>query len=107
MKLYMSLTCLTGAEDTTKWQGIPQPSRSPVAPTYAGTWSTPTCSILIWSTVYGAPYRGEGALNVYTRQNTRWHVVFIEIQPNAYYKYMSQTAGVTLIFSGVVSFCIL
>ncbi len=32
------------------------------------------------------------ALNVYTSQNPRRHVVFIEIQPNAYYKYMSQTA---------------
>jgi hypothetical protein len=48
----------------------------------------------------------ERPLNVYTSQNPRQHVVFIEIQPNAYNKYPSQTAGVTLIFSGVVSFCI-
>ncbi len=46
------------------------------------------------------------SLNVYTTQNPRRHVVFIEILPNAYDNYLSQTAGVTKIFSGVVSFCI-
>jgi hypothetical protein len=29
-----------------------------------------------------------GVLNVYTGQNPRRHVVFIEIQPNAYYNYL-------------------
>ncbi len=45
-------------------------------------------------------------LNVDTGLNPRRHVVFIEIQPNAYSKYLSWTAGVTLIFFWVVSFCI-
>jgi hypothetical protein len=38
---------------------------------------------------------------VNTRQNPRRHVVFIEIQPNAYNKYLSQTARVTLILFGL------
>ncbi len=49
---------------------------------------------------------GLKSLNVYTGQNTRWHVILIEIQPNAYNKYLSPTAGVILIFFGVISFCI-
>ncbi len=41
-------------------------------------------------------------LNVYTRQNPRRHVVFIEIQPNAYNNYLSQTSEVILTFAGVI-----
>ncbi len=41
-----------------------------------------------------------------TRQNPRRYVVFIEIQPNEYNKYLFLMAGITLIFFGVVSFCI-
>jgi hypothetical protein len=45
-------------------------------------------------------------LNVYTGQNPRQHVVLIEIQPNAYHNYLSQTAWATLTFFGVISYCI-
>jgi hypothetical protein len=41
---------------------------------------------------------------VYTGQNPRRHVVLIEIQPNAYYTYLSQTARVILTFFGVMFF---
>jgi hypothetical protein len=44
-------------------------------------------------------------LNEDTGQNPRRHIVLVEIQPNAYNKYLSQTAGVILIFLGVISFC--
>jgi hypothetical protein len=37
-------------------------------------------------------------LNVYTGQNPRRHVVFIEIQPNAYNNHLFQAAGVILTF---------
>jgi hypothetical protein len=50
-------------------------------------------------TLYWAERR---PLNVYTRQKPRRHVVFIEIQPNAYNNYLSQTAGVILTFAGVI-----
>ncbi len=50
--------------------------------------------------------RGSCPLNVYTGQNPRQHVVLTEIQPNAYYDYLSQTAGVILTFFGVIYFCI-
>ncbi len=33
---------------------------------------------------------------MYTGQNPRQHVVLIEIQPNAYNNYLSETAGVIL-----------
>ncbi len=42
------------------------------------------------------------SLNVDTGENPRRHVVFIKIKPNAYNKYLSQMAGATLIFLGVV-----
>ncbi len=41
-------------------------------------------------------------LNVDARQNPRRRVVLIEIQPNAYKKNLSKTAGVILIFLGVI-----
>ncbi len=41
-------------------------------------------------------------LNVDTGQNPRRHVILIEIQPNAYNKYLSPTAGIILRFVGVV-----
>jgi hypothetical protein len=41
-----------------------------------------------------------------TGQNPRQHVVLIDIQPNAYNKYLFQTAGVILRFVGVFYFCI-
>jgi hypothetical protein len=41
-------------------------------------------------------------LNVFARQNPRRHVVLKEIQPNAYNKNLSKTAGVILIFLGVI-----
>jgi hypothetical protein len=44
-------------------------------------------------------------LNVYTGQNPRRPVVLIEIEPNAYKNYLSQTAGVILTFFGVICFC--
>jgi hypothetical protein len=40
-----------------------------------------------------------------TGQNPRRHVVFIEIWPNAYNNYLSQTAEVILTFTGVIYFC--
>jgi hypothetical protein len=42
----------------------------------------------------------------YTGQNPRQHVVLVEIQPNAYNKYLSQMAGVILTFFGVIYFCV-
>jgi hypothetical protein len=48
---------------------------------------------------------GEGGpLNVDTGQNPRRHVVLIEIRPNAYNMNLSKTAGVILIFLGVIFF---
>jgi hypothetical protein len=47
-------------------------------------------SLAIWIRVM------ERALNVYTGQNPRQHAVLMEIQPNAYNKYLPQTAGVNL-----------
>jgi hypothetical protein len=44
-------------------------------------------------------------LNVYTGQNPRRHVVFIEIYPIAYINYLYQMAGVILTFFGAVYFC--
>jgi hypothetical protein len=46
------------------------------------------------------PSRSFHPLNVDTRQNPRRHVVFIKIQPNAYHKYLYQTAGVILTLFG-------
>ncbi len=45
-----------------------------------------------------------GPLNVYTGQKPRRPVVFIEIEPNAYNNYLSQTAGVISTFFGVIYF---
>ncbi len=48
---------------------------------------------------------GEGGpLNVDTGHNPWRHVVLIEIQPNAYNMNLSKTAGVILIFLGVIFF---
>ncbi len=44
------------------------------------------------------------ALNVYTGQIPRQHVILIEIQPNAYNYYLSAMAGVILTFFGVIYF---
>ncbi len=51
-------------------------------------------------------YKGGGVhpLNVYTGQNPRRHVILIEIQPNAYNNYLSETARVILTFFGVIYF---
>jgi hypothetical protein len=46
-----------------------------------------------------------GPLNVDTGQNPRRHVLLIEIQLNAYNKYLSRTAWVSLRFVGVAYFC--
>jgi hypothetical protein len=46
------------------------------------------------------PPNGVQPLKVYTGQSPRQRVVLIEIQPNAYNNYLSQTAGVITFFWG-------
>jgi hypothetical protein len=45
-------------------------------------------SVCVSQSVVGGMIGEVGALNVYTGQNPRRHVVFIEIQPNKYNKYL-------------------